>query len=904
MAAESTERRQTTPLPKLQTALALLIAHAEPVTAQVIYPFIPAFVYKTGITNGDEKKTGYYAGIIESLFFVAECLTVFHWGRISDRIGRRPVLLIGPLGLTFAMLGFGLSKTFWHMVVFRCAQGVFNGNLGVVKTLIAEFTDDTNLADAFFLLSLAWNVGGTIGPALGGILSDPADRWPSIFGNAFFRNNPYFLPCAAAAFFALTAFLPCLFFLKETLATRSRAGTDVVSSSSERDPLLRSEPSHDQDPKELTLYEIVSFTHMSHRVVLPLVYSTSIPEGGLGLSPYQIGVILAIYGICNAFLQILVYKPILKHIGPKRIIAAARAGRVNGLVWGLIVAQMSSSTLAATASNAVATMVIKSAPPNALGAVNGIQQMISSALRGSSPLVVSPLFAVSLVLDLRISGGTGGLFRYLVDITQMLIVVAGLIHGHYKLSAMTGPSNKSLSTSIMADHTAVTERLRTTPLPKLQTALALLIAHAEPVTAHVIYPFIPAFILKTGITNGDEKRTGYYSGIIESLFFVTECLTVFHWGRMSDRVGRRPVLLIGPLGLTFAMLGFGLSKTFWHMVVFRCAQGVFNGNLGVVKTLMAEFTDDTNLSDAFMLLSLTWNVGGTIGPALGGILSDPANRWPRIFGNAFFRDNPYLLPCAAAAMFAFIGFLGCLLFLKETHKTRAKIEMNIASPPSERDPLVQRDHGRDQAQLTIYEIVIPNRPLQRTLICHAFQAFTQMSHRVVLPLVYSTSIPEGGLGLSPFQIGMILAIYGVCNALLQILVYNPILKKIGPKRMFTLSYSFHLIRIFVMMLARIVAAQAGCVNWLVWTLIIMQMCSSTLADTTINAVATLIVKSAPPNALGAVNGIQQMISSALRGSSPLVVSPLFAVSLVLDLRISGGTGGAWCSLKLPSYRLI
>ncbi|KAL0064012.1 hypothetical protein AAF712_009080 [Marasmius tenuissimus] len=466
----------------------------------------------------------------------------------------------------------------------------------------------------------------------------------------------------------------------------------------------------------------------------------------------------------------------------------------------------------------------------------------------------------------------------------------------------------------------VTERRRTTPLPKIQTALALLIAHAEPVTAHVIYPFIPAFILKTGITNGDEKKTGYYSGIIESLFFVTECLTVFHWGRMSDRIGRRPVLLIGPLGLTFAMLGFGLSKTFWHMVIFRCAQGVFNGNLGVVKTLMAEFTDDTNLPDAFMLLSLTWNVGGTIGPALGGILSDPADRWPRIFGNALFRDNPYLLPCAAAAMFAFIGFLGCLLFLEETHKT-ATTKTDMASPPSERDPLLQREHGRDQAQLTIYEIVIPNRSLQRTLTCHAFQAFTQMSHRVVLPLVYSTSIPEGGLGLSPFQIGMILAIYGVCNALLQILVYNPILKQLGPKRMFTLSYSFHLIRVLVMMLARIVAAQAGRVNWLVWTLIVAQMCSSTLADTAINAAATLIVKSAPPTALGAVNGIQQMISSALRGSSPLIISPLFAISLVLDLRVSGGNGGlfrylvdltqmlvvvagVWCSLKLPSYGLI
>ena len=64
MSTEMAERRKTTPLPKLQITLALLILHAEPVAATVIFPFIPEFIRRTGITNGDEKKTGYYAGII------------------------------------------------------------------------------------------------------------------------------------------------------------------------------------------------------------------------------------------------------------------------------------------------------------------------------------------------------------------------------------------------------------------------------------------------------------------------------------------------------------------------------------------------------------------------------------------------------------------------------------------------------------------------------------------------------------------------------------------------------------------------------------------------------------------------------------------------------------------------
>lgn len=70
--------------------------------------------------------------IQESIFFLAESLTVYHMGRVSDLYGRKPILLIGPLGLSLAMLSFGLSQSFWGMVVTRAAMGVFNGNIGVL----------------------------------------------------------------------------------------------------------------------------------------------------------------------------------------------------------------------------------------------------------------------------------------------------------------------------------------------------------------------------------------------------------------------------------------------------------------------------------------------------------------------------------------------------------------------------------------------------------------------------------------------------------------------------------------------------------------------------------------------------------------------------------------------------
>jgi MFS family permease len=85
------------------------------------------------------------------------------WARASDRFGRRPVLILGPLGLAIAMIGFGLSKEFWSLVFFRGLQGVFNGNIGVSKTVLAELSDPSNMAYAFSGIAVVWNVGMVFG---------------------------------------------------------------------------------------------------------------------------------------------------------------------------------------------------------------------------------------------------------------------------------------------------------------------------------------------------------------------------------------------------------------------------------------------------------------------------------------------------------------------------------------------------------------------------------------------------------------------------------------------------------------------------------------------------------------------------------------------------------------------
>ncbi|KAJ7671510.1 major facilitator superfamily multidrug-resistance, DHA1 sub-family [Mycena polygramma] len=427
-----------TPIPKFQVAIVLLIQFAEPITALVIYPFVIQFVRHTGITGGEETKTGFYAGLLESAFFLTESVTVFHFGRLSDIYGRRSILLLGPLGLAISMLGFGLSKTFWYLFLFRCIQGVCNGNIGVTRTVVNEIADPTNIADIFSMMPLTWSIGSTIAPLIGGLLANPATKWPDTFGKIeILREHPYFLPCAVAASVALFSFVMAFVGLNETLPSivaRRRKNTGPA----ETDPLLPAAPSevevHDPPPPvrdllirpvfiALANHGLLCLCHMANEALIPLFFATPIKLSGLGLGPQDIGFILGICGICNALVQVFFGGRVIRRFGPRRAFTAAfcalagefamypvvsflarRAGRVDAAVRVALACQLSGTFVVYFAYTATMMFTMDAAPSRAsLGSVNGLAQMVGTVLRSIAPSFSSSLFALSA--EHQIAGG-------------------------------------------------------------------------------------------------------------------------------------------------------------------------------------------------------------------------------------------------------------------------------------------------------------------------------------------------------------------------------------------------------------------------------------------------------------------------------------------------------------------
>jgi MFS family permease len=89
-------------------------------------------------SDSSDQNAAIYAGIMVSVFTFGEFIMAPQWARISDRIGRKPTLLIGSLGAMFSALLFGFSNSLPMAIAARTFAGLLNPNLGVVKTFVGE----------------------------------------------------------------------------------------------------------------------------------------------------------------------------------------------------------------------------------------------------------------------------------------------------------------------------------------------------------------------------------------------------------------------------------------------------------------------------------------------------------------------------------------------------------------------------------------------------------------------------------------------------------------------------------------------------------------------------------------------------------------------------------------------
>ncbi|XP_035695957.1 probable peptide/nitrate transporter At3g43790 isoform X2 [Branchiostoma floridae] len=206
---------------------------------------------------------------------------------------------------------------------------------------------------------------------------------------------------------------------------------------------------------------------------------------------------------------------------------------------------------------------------------------------------------------------------------------------------------------------------------KQVTVLAVLLSSGS-IAGSTRKPFLP-FLTHDFFPYLKSNQIGYYAGFLSSATWAGQFFGCFMWGKLSDIVGRRPILLSSATVLMLGTLLVGFSFSFLWPVGVQFFEGLLNGTLGVAKTYLYEICPPKFHSFAFSVLWIPGSVAHFVGPVLGGFLACPATRFP-MFDKPLFKQFPYMLPCVVVACLQLFLLIGGCIFLGESLDKKPKYE--------------------------------------------------------------------------------------------------------------------------------------------------------------------------------------------------------------------------------------
>lgn len=145
--SDSQPSEEEKPFAYYQILILCYASIVEPVAFFIIFPYINEMVERIG--NQLPENVGFWTGTIESLFSLVQMLLIIFYGRIADRLGRKPVLVFSLAGIAAASALFGMSASLGQMIVFRCMAGLFAGSSVTIRAMLSENSTKATQAKAF-----------------------------------------------------------------------------------------------------------------------------------------------------------------------------------------------------------------------------------------------------------------------------------------------------------------------------------------------------------------------------------------------------------------------------------------------------------------------------------------------------------------------------------------------------------------------------------------------------------------------------------------------------------------------------------------------------------------------------------------------------------------------------------
>lgn len=457
-----------------------------------------------------------------------------------------------------------------------------------------------------------------------------------------------------------------------------------------------------------------------------------------------------------------------------------------------------------------------------------------------------------------------------------------------------------------------------TSFPAFQLFLLAICRISEPIALTSIFPY--AFPLVKSFQIGDGSNAALYAGILISSFALSEALTGVYWGGISDRIGRKPVLLIGCAGTMFSMLMMGFATNFWFALAARSIGGLLNGNIGVIQTMVGEMVKNPDHEPrAFAVMPFVWSIGTICGPAISGLTAN----------SSIFPSFPYLLPNLICSLMLLISIAVGYFFLEETRREESnwddKDDMDKQETPlmatsgatanagadlrAESYGTFNRVdiHGEDwqvnsdgspsyqpvspEVKHTVFNKQVLLLIAALGLFCyhsmtydHLLPIFLQDDKASEISILNTLGFPDaGGLGFSTHQVGMIMSINGVIALFVQGVIFPLFAEWLGVWHLFKLVMILHPIAYFIVPYIALLPEH------LVYPGIYACLTIRNFFSIVAYPLLLILIKGAcDPKALGKINGLAASAGAAARTVGPPVSGFLYGFGNEI-----GFTGLAW-----------
>lgn len=337
-------------------------------------------------TGRDRFTVALFGGVLGSLYAALQFVAAPLWGALSDRWGRRPVLLLTCAGTALSYVVWFFAGTFELLLVARLLGGAFAGNISVASAAVADCTPRERRAQGMALVGAAFGLGFILGPAVGALaaLWNPLVHAP---GLAAWGVNPFSGAALVALVLSLVNLAQVARSLPETLPAGARAEPRGLAASWRgTSPGTRR-----------TLAAFFTYSAAFSGMEFTLTFLAALR---FGFSPGQLAGMLVFVGLLLVLTQGVLVRRLVPRLGERRGARLGLAGVATGLAvlaWApsapwLFVALAFLSVGAGFANACLSALASLYAPADAQGAALGAFRSLGSLARAVSPFAASTLF--------------------------------------------------------------------------------------------------------------------------------------------------------------------------------------------------------------------------------------------------------------------------------------------------------------------------------------------------------------------------------------------------------------------------------------------------------------------------------------------------------------------------------